>query len=144
MTSLPDSISRLTALQILDLHGNSDVALPPGLTACRQLTRLDMGNDNASPVLSRLRGLRRLSFRCLQDQRPHSTYWTHLTALTELTLDYLDSCSVPEGLGGLACLQRLGIFGAALRDLPGIETIVCERSGTAMRLPVCGVICSGG
>ena len=72
----------------------------------------------ASPVLGRLRGLRCLVVRCLENQQPHSTYFTQLTALTELTLELPGNCSVPEGLGGMKCRHWVCIVGGAFRDLP--------------------------
>ena len=122
VSSLPDSISQLSALQDLNVSRNRDLTLPPGLAACRQLTWLDiMSCNSAFPVLASLHSLRHLAVSYVIDQQPQETYWTQLTGLTGLVLDWSTSwerSAVPAGLGGMAGLRRLGIVGAAIDDLP--------------------------
>lgn len=56
--------------------------LPRGLTACQQLTRMEISFN--SPVLAKLQSLRYLGVWSFQKRS--ATYWTQLTALTELRL----------------------------------------------------------
>lgn len=93
--SLPDSVSCLTRLPELDVEGTC-LALSPGLSACRQLTRLAMDSVAASPVLTSLPSLRCLNINGYDER--HKTYWTQLTALTELQLDYI-SATYTRGCG---------------------------------------------
>ena len=123
VTSLPESISRLTALQELDISGNPDLALPPGLTACRQLTMLHIECDSASPVLASLQSLRHLVVGWPTDQQLDETYWAQLTGLTGLVLDWSSEWDgadgdVPTVLGGMAGLRNLSLVNATIDDMP--------------------------
>lgn len=124
VTSLPSSISALSALHELDLNRNGDrVALPSELAACRQLTRLGIAPATGftSPVLARLQHLRSLRVGCAAPLRPgESAYWTQLTALSELEIamrsEPLDSA--PAGLSRMTGLRKLSIEEAGMHDLP--------------------------
>lgn len=126
VTSLPDSITRLSNLRELKLRGIADLALPPGLTACRQPTGLGMESDSNSPVLASLQSL-----RCLWVSVSHSgsrapmlclTYWTQLTALTELHLIYGEGSFHGDlaELRVLFDLSKLELKGAHVGDLPAV------------------------
>lgn len=70
-------------------------SLPSGLAACRQLTRLDVVSDAASPVLARLHSLQHFNLRMTEGQQQHGRYWKELTGLTELQLH----CGMGGGQG---------------------------------------------
>jgi hypothetical protein len=130
--SLPDSISCLSRLAELDVS-----YLPPGLTACRQLTRLVMDSDNPSPVLASLHTLRYLSVGV---SWPWGRYWTQLTGLTELRLDFgydpdgQGHYELPAGLVGMTGIRKLSIAGdtGQVMDLPAgpylsrLESLIME------------------
>ena len=101
--SLPDSISQLSALRELDLCRWSLTGLPQGLTACQQLTWLSMESDYKCPVLSSLQSMRYLRVTA----NGQDTYWTQLTALTELQLTRGTDASIPPELGGISSLRKL-------------------------------------
>lgn len=116
--ALPDSISQLSELRELDM-AQSEIAggLLLGLTACRELTKLQM--DMPSSVVAHLVSLRFLGVPC---QRAYSgNAWTHLTNLTELHLAGEPQCSLPVGLGDLKELRKLSISRANLVNLPNEE-----------------------
>ena len=137
--SLPYSISCLSRLAELDVYGDS-LSLPPGLTACRQLTRLVMDSDAPSPVLASLHSLRYLSVHARRGQTPQEVYWTQLTALTELRL-VCDYGGFPAGLGGMTGLRKLSIQGKNAADLPAgpylsrLESLVMEDCYLQGRVP---------
>ena len=114
---LSSSISRLTALRELCIVNAPDFELPLGLTACRQLSHLRIGNVLSSPVLALLQSLRTLELKMLPSQLPHSTYWTQLTGLTEMILN-VHECHVSQysGISGMTSLRKLSIYGS--RELP--------------------------
>lgn len=110
--SLPDSISRLKDLQQLSVSVTLSVEqvehpqaepLPMGLTACRQLTWLCVGDGEVSPVLASLPSLHSLIIRASAAGHAH---WTSLTGLTELALMCRD-CFAPPGLGRMTSLRKL-------------------------------------
>lgn len=120
ITTLPDSISRLTALKELELFGNPELSLPPGLTACRQLTRLHTVAWPVSPVLPRL-----LSLRCLRTDITFESVtpdmgWHSLTALTNLQLlsGLTNMLSELSRTTWTTSLRKLEIYGAANNGLP--------------------------
>lgn len=93
-------------------QATSDVALPGGLAACRQLTWLKMESDARSPVLGRLHSLRFLHVRPT-GRLPHEMHWTRLTALRDLELDLCGiRTAISPGLAGMTGLRELEITGA--------------------------------
>lgn len=114
---LPATFSQLTALRELDVSWNEDLQLPRELTACRQLTRLEMESDHRSPFLAKLQTLRRLRLSLIPNPRPRTTYWTKLTGLTELSLVCIGG-SIPAGLGSMTSLRKICVSYAAVDDLP--------------------------
>ena len=140
--NLPDSISQLSRLAELDLGWFEAlrVSLPRGLTACRHLTRLEMDSDAASPVLASLQSLRHL--RVAFNEKQRETYWTQLTALTELQLRCQDESIVPAVLGGMASLCMLRIEDALCDDLPAglylsrLESLVMEDCSFPTGMPL--------
>lgn len=134
VTSLPDSVSRLTALRELDLSRNPELSLPPGLTACWQLTRLNVADCPLSPVLARMHSLRRLSVMVVPGEQPREMFWTRLTGLRELQL-LCGGTPVPAGLMGMTGLRKLGIYGASrLDELPAGPYLRCLESLTLSHL----------
>lgn len=115
--SLPDSMPSLISLRQLDLHGACCLDLPPGLTACQQLTWLAIDADCAGPVLARLQSLRYLSFKA--EPFVQSDQWSQLKGLTELELNWMDGeGSDLAGLGGMTSLRKLTLKGCH-DSLPG-------------------------
>ena len=115
-TSLPDSASRLSALQERNHASSSELSLPPGLTACRQLSQLRVERCPLPAVLTRLQSLRCLGFKAEADQLPDACCWNQLMGLMELRL--LCWHGMPAMLGDFAGLQTLIITGARLDNLP--------------------------
>jgi len=97
LTSLPDSISKLTALQKLDLSDNRLRELPDSISKLTALQKLDL-SDN------RLREL------------PESI--GKLTALQKLDLSDNRLRELPESIGKLTVLQWLDLSGHRLQKLP--------------------------
>lgn len=119
VTSLPETISRLTALKELKLsHSRGVVEVPPRMTACQQLTKVVMGDTSTSPVLGRLHSLRSLAVNLRTNEPPHELYWAHLSAFNDLELRCIEDGSLPAGLGSMVGLRVLTIGGAVLDDLP--------------------------
>lgn len=117
VTALPDSISRLTCLRELLLTHNPYLQLLlPGLTACQQLTLLQVSYYISSTLFPGLASLQCLS-GCI-DVEEHGPDLTKLRALTELQLHIEDFQSVPAALGSMTTLRTLGIDRASLYDLP--------------------------
>ena len=77
-------ISQLSALRELKLGYGWTPDLPPGMTACQQLSWLSMGSYQRSPVLASLQTLQYLRVSAYGGAQ--EVLWTQLTALTKLDL----------------------------------------------------------
>lgn len=142
-TSLPESVSRLSALRELALGSRSGRGLHSGLAACAQLSQLDVsGNPSASvsPVLARLRSLRRLS---VWSEPRREAPWTQLTGLTQLQLQCGDETvgEVPPDVGAMTELRNLTLTNAFIDDLPAgpylsrLENLSWRHCLLRVRLP---------
>lgn len=148
VTSLPDSISQLSGLKELAMRFNPGLGLPPGLTACRQLTLLDVVARSLTPDLPPLPSLRSLLVSAVPNGQPGAAYWAQLTALKELQLDHgFDwfQPRYPPVMGdNMPSLRKLGIRSAWLANLPeglylnSLESLTLEKcsfdSGVPSRL----------
>ena len=85
--------------------------VPAGLTACQQLTSLEIFDDAASsPVLGKLSSLRCLILTVI-DQEPHRPYYAKLTALTELFLSLdTEAPTAIRNMTGLRTLRWVFVF----------------------------------
>ena len=139
VTSLPLSISQLTALRELDLQENAALALPPGLIACKHLTRLAMGLDTSSPVLASLPSLAHLRVESQSSPEAGKPYFTCLLGLRSLHL--ICRGSIPAGLSGMKALRELKIHSAAVTSLPAglylrrLESLYLKHSTAHLGIP---------
>lgn len=122
ISSLPHSISQLTALGELDVTRNGRIiSLPEGLSACRQLTWLALDEGMESPVDECLQSLRYLHVNGWKGrQQGQAPYWAHLTGLSGLCLASYGP-SLPQFLlevAGLESLRSLEIRDAQFSNLP--------------------------
>ena len=101
------------------MRGNMrTTTFPASMTSCRQLTQLRMSSHFMSPVLATLQTLKQLHVWSISEQGPSTTYWTQLTALTELQLRILHSGAIPSGWEAMNDLRKLCIVDAELGNLP--------------------------
>ena len=144
VTRLPESVSRLSALQELDLSAgfSEETNLPVGLAACQQLSRPTVDWFFDSPVLKELKALRYLDVLVHRDQ---PAYWTQLTALTELKLRSFGP--IPPGLSGMTGPRKLFFvwgkfpYQDVQRDLPAgpylsrLQSLVMEDCSFSSGVP---------
>jgi hypothetical protein len=104
VASLRHNIMSLTELMKVVLRTNKDLIRPSGLTACKQLTWLEMNSDWRSAASHAAVPAPPMRLLC-PPQQPHEAYWTRLAAVTELQLICQDS--PPAGLGGMTSLRKI-------------------------------------
>lgn len=110
------SISQLSALRELDMGAPSLPGLPPGMTACQQLSWLSMGSDRSCPQLACLQSMRFLRVSAVLGQ--NATYRTQLTALTELEVKCNQGAIIHHALGGMSSLRKLRLACSGPLQLP--------------------------
>ena len=120
LTEFPSEIFNLAeSLEILDLSGNRLSSLPDDLHRLKHLKVLFLSNNAFEvfpSVLGRCERLEMIGFKSnrigsvAEGALPRQTRWLILT----------DNCitALPEGLGGLARLQKLMLAGNQLQQLP--------------------------
>lgn len=126
--SLPDIFAQLQALRELDVSENSvfqeSLLLPPGLTACEQLTRLEIDSNTATTALPQLRYLQRLGIRAsyfAERQPPVAMQRLQFSPVSELWCDSNFAWQLNPmlaELGLLTGLRKLVLPKAELTDLP--------------------------
>lgn len=112
LTTLPDSISQLTALKQLQAEKNLLRSLPNTIGELTALEELDL-SDN-----------------------PLTTFPDSISQLTSLQMLRLGSChieSLPDAIGGLTALQCLFLYNNALSSLP--STIIQLTALKGLLLP---------
>ena len=120
LTELPESISRLTRLTELDLHGNQLTELPQSIGQLTRLTKLDFSHNRFTRLpdsLATLAGLVRLDLSAnrLTDL---PGFFTNLTQIRWLGLGANQLSEVPDSLAKLTSLNRLDLSATGLTELP--------------------------
>lgn len=127
LTELPESLSRLTQLQSLELTGNQLSTLPDSLSQLTQLRSLKLSLNQLTTLPDSLGQLTQMQSLDLSDNRltalPESL--SQLTQLQSLDLSNNRLTAPPESLSQLTQLQSLNLSNTQLTSLP--ESLVQMR-----------------
>ncbi|MBD2177554.1 leucine-rich repeat domain-containing protein, partial [Pseudanabaena sp. FACHB-1998] len=120
LSEIPDSITRLTNLQSLDLSYNSLSEIPDSITRLTNLQSLYLSNNSLSEIpdsITRLTNLQSLdlSYNSLSEI-PDSI--TRLTNLQSLYLSYNSLSEIPDSITRLTNLQSLDLRNNSLSEIP--------------------------
>ena len=120
LTTLPEWLGNLTALQSLYLYGNQLTTLPESLGNLTALQSLYLSNNQLTTLPESLGNLTALQWLYLSGNQlttvPESL--GNLTALQGLDLSDNQLTMLPEWLGNLTALQWLNLSGNQLTTLP--------------------------
>jgi len=97
LTQVPEAISQLSQLQVLDISFNKISSLPEAIGQLSRLQRLDISNNSISSLSEAI---------------------SQLTRLQGLDLSRNKISSLPEAIGKLSQLQGLYLWGNKIRSLP--------------------------
>lgn len=120
LTSVPEWLADLTALVVLDLHGNQLTAVPEWLGNLASLSHLDLHDNQMTTVPDPLRFLTSLTSLDLgANQLTAVPEWLgNLASLTELKLGDNLLTAVPSSLGSLTNLKWLDLHSNHLTAVP--------------------------
>ncbi|MEY3329047.1 MAG: hypothetical protein RLZZ115_1930, partial [Cyanobacteriota bacterium] len=120
LTSVPESITRLTNLSQLDLGRNQLTSVPESIGSLTNLSQLNLSENQLTNVPESIGSLTNLSQLDLGRNQltsvPESI--TRLTNLSKLYLSYNQLTSVPESIGSLTNLSYLYLSGNQLTIVP--------------------------
>ena len=120
MTSLPESIRNLQALEWLDLSQNTLTSLPESMGNLQALERLDLSHNTLTSLPESMGNLQALEWLDLSlntlTSLPESI--GNLQALKTLYLSDNMLTSLPESIGNLQALETLDLFHNTLTSLP--------------------------
>ncbi len=120
LTTLPELITKLISLKVLDLRFNHLETLPESIGNLKSLQVLDLGNNHLKTLPESIRSLRSLQELWLY----HNELTTLPGVITNLkTLEILDLCEnrlkiLSESIGKLKSLKSLQLFQNQLTTLP--------------------------
>ena len=120
ITTLPESIGRLTSLQALYLRVTPIIALPESIGQLTSLQTLDLWNTRITALPDSIGQLTNLQELDLSDTQITSLPEPigRLTSLQELNLNRTPITALPESIGQLKSLQRLNLNGTRITALP--------------------------
>jgi internalin A len=120
LTSVPESIGQLTALQVLNLYSNQLTSVPENLGRLTVLQELRLDNNRLTSVPENLGRLTVLQELRLDNNRLTSVPESlgRLTALQTLNLHKNQLTSVPESISRLTALRDLSLFDNQLVSVP--------------------------
>ena len=121
LTSLPESIGNLTALNRLFLYNNQLSSLPESIGNLTALTQLYLYKNQLSSLPETIGNLKSLTYLDLSNNQLSSLPESigQLTSLEVLDLDENKLSSLPESIGNLESLEWLYLNGNQLSSLPG-------------------------
>ncbi|MBE0682644.1 MAG: hypothetical protein IH589_12090 [Anaerolineales bacterium] len=117
---LPESLGKLTQLQILDFFGNRLTALPESLGKLTQLRTLHLKKNQLMALPESIGNLARLDWLTIGDNQLTALPVSigNLAQLHLLDLNNNQLMVLPESLGNLAQLHSLNLFNNKLTTLP--------------------------
>lgn len=121
LTTLPQELSELQALAILDVHDNKLQALPAEAVASwDKLEKLDASHNELGSLPEALCSLEFLTALLLQHNKLQRLPdgFAKLTNLQVLDLSHNDLTTLPHGFGNLQKLQRLNLSYNKIEKLP--------------------------
>ncbi|MBS9773466.1 MAG: leucine-rich repeat domain-containing protein, partial [Trichodesmium erythraeum GBRTRLIN201] len=134
LTSLPESIGKLSNLTSLDLGGNQLTSLPESITKLSNLTELYLGHNQLTSLPESITKLSNLTELYLGHNQltslPESI--TKLSNLTSLDLSWNKLTSLPESITKLSNLTSLYLGSNQLTSLP--ESITTLSNLTVLDL----------
>ena len=120
LTALPESLGRLTQLQVLSLGGNRLTVLPESVGWLTQLQKLRLENNQLTVLpewLGRLTQLRELNIQ--SNELTALPEWLgRLTQLQKLCVGKNQLTALPKSIGRLTQLRDLWLWGNQLTTLP--------------------------
>ena len=120
MTSLPESIRNLQALEWLDLSQNTLTSLPDSIGNLQALKTLDLSDNTLNSLPDSIGNLQALKTLDLFDNTLTSLPASigNLQALVSLDLFHNTLTSLPASIGNLQALEWLDLFHNTLTSLP--------------------------
>ena len=121
LNELPDSLSRLTQLHLLNLSGHGLAGLPESIDQLTQLESLDLSGNNLIGLpecLGQLMRLRSLDLASNYKLSKIPEQIRPLSQLTSLHLSHLNLNALPEWLSGFTRLESLDLSINGLQELP--------------------------
>jgi len=120
LSTLPESIGKLSSLQKLDLRGNKLTTLPWSIGDLKSLQTLDLGGNKSTTLPESITKLESLQTLSLSYNRfttlPESI--SNLKSLQTLDLGGNKSTTLPESISKLTSLQELKLWDNKLSTLP--------------------------
>ena len=120
ITSLPDSIGSLTALQTLDLSNTQITSLPDNIGKLTELRKLYLWDTNITTLPESIGNLSALQELYLGNtgitRLPDSI--CNLTSLQDLQLDHTKIAELPDCIGNLTALEKLDLHRSSITVLP--------------------------
>lgn len=120
LTTVPEAVGKLTALQELDLSNNQLTILPEAVGELRALRKVGLSNNQLTALPESVGKLTALQELHLSNNRlaalPESV--GRLTALQELDLSTNQLTALPKSVGSLTALQGLDLANNRFRVLP--------------------------
>ncbi len=134
LTSLPESFGQLHRLQRLWLNGNQLTSLPESFGRLTNLQWLDLGGNQLNSLPESFGQLHRLEYLDLEGNQLNSLPESilRLSNLQVLDLGYNQLSSLPESFGHLTSLKRLNLGDNQLNSLP--ESITSLTNLTYLNL----------
>ena len=120
ISTLPESITKLTSLEKLSLSSNKIKTLPESITKLTSLKKLDLGDNSISTLpelIGNLTSLEKL-YVDNNDLKTLPESITKLTSLKELDLGYNSISTLPESIGNLKSLEKLNLRFNSITTLP--------------------------
>ena len=120
LTTLPESIGNLKSLAYLVLEANKLTTLPDSIGQLSSLKELNLSNNQLSILPESLTKLKLLQVLNLEENQLTSLpeLITKLESLQELNLGYNQFTTLPESIGNLKSLQKLSLEENRFMTLP--------------------------
>jgi len=119
ITAIPDSISQLTALEILNVSGNEINNIPPTFKSLLKLHRLDLSKNRISTIpqeFCALSNLVNLNIANNSISFLPTSFFDHFPYLKELNLEANNITNLPPNISCLTSLESLDISNIGLTN----------------------------
>lgn len=140
LTTIPQSVTNLKSLEILDLGGNNFRFLPESIFRLKSLKVLNLEGNNFSYFPETITGLKSLEILNLGNNQffslPEAV--TGLESLKELNLRDNKLTSLPESIANLKSLKKLDLGSNEIKTLP--ESIIQLKYLTVLNLSGNGLL----
>ena len=139
LTRVPEAVSLLTEVEVLDLSDNAITNIPESLSKLTNLKALNVNRCSLKNAtnLSQLTTLEKLSLSCNGNLHEPQESIVHLKRLKELDLSHCGVTEMNAALTELTSLEQLNLSGNPIKRLPqGFSSLIHLKR---LVLPNCGL-----